>query len=71
MYIVVEFTETKTVNIISDSWFEDGVTWWPNYKSDERINRAVQKREDPGPDWKQYDVRVLFRAGTEPFRKLT
>ncbi|XP_046906850.1 uncharacterized protein LOC124488272 [Hypomesus transpacificus] len=63
MYIVVEFTETKTVNIISDSWFEDGVTWWPNYKSDERINRAVQKREDPGPDWKQYDVRVLLRAG--------
>ncbi|XP_028975924.2 uncharacterized protein LOC114828751 isoform X2 [Esox lucius] len=63
MYIVAEFTESKTVNIISDSWFEDGVTLWPNYKSDERINRAVRKHEVPGSDWKMYDVRVLSRAG--------
>jgi len=63
MYIVAEFTESKTVNIISDSWFEDGATLWPSYKSDERINRAVQKHEVPGSDWKMYDVRVLSRAG--------
>lgn len=56
MYLVVEFVETNTVNIIAESWFEDGVTWWPSYKSDERMNRAVQKREDPGKDWKLYDV---------------
>ncbi|XP_065119570.2 uncharacterized protein [Paramisgurnus dabryanus] len=63
MFLLVEFVETKTLNIISESWFEDGVTWWPNYKSDDRINRAIQKKEEPGGDWKKYDVRVLLRAG--------
>lgn len=65
MFLVVEFMETRTVNIISESWFEDGVTSWPNYKSDERINRAVQKCEEPGTDWKKFDVRVLSRAGKD------
>ncbi|KAG7481592.1 hypothetical protein MATL_G00068330 [Megalops atlanticus] len=59
MFLVVEFT----VSIVPESWFEDGITKWPNYKNDERINRAVQKREEPGEDWKQYDVRVLARDG--------
>ncbi|XP_048864724.1 uncharacterized protein LOC125739063 isoform X3 [Brienomyrus brachyistius] len=63
MFLVVEFLETKTVNIIAESWFEDGVTWWPNYSNDERINRAVQKCEEPRTGWKQYDVRVLSRTG--------
>ncbi|KAE8594738.1 hypothetical protein XENTR_v10019776 [Xenopus tropicalis] len=63
MFLVVEFIETNTVNIISESWLEDGVTWWPNYRSDERINRAVQKCEEPGADWKKYDVRVHSRTG--------
>ncbi|XP_048010231.1 uncharacterized protein LOC125244209 isoform X2 [Megalobrama amblycephala] len=63
MFLLVEFMETKTINIISESWFEDGVTWWPNYRSDERVNRAIQKNEEPGADWKKYDVRVLLRTG--------
>ncbi|XP_074495889.1 uncharacterized protein LOC141770126 [Sebastes fasciatus] len=37
----------------------DGVTFWPNYKNDERVNRAVRKAEEPGPDWQSYDVRVV------------
>lgn len=55
----MEFIEAKsqTVNIISDSWFEDG-------------DRADQKCEEPGPDWKQYDVQVLSRASKNPFRDL-
>ncbi|XP_072563577.1 uncharacterized protein [Paramormyrops kingsleyae] len=63
MFLIVEFTETKTVNIIPESWFEDGVTKWPNYQSDKHINRAVQTCEEPGEDWKLYDVRVLSRTG--------
>ncbi|XDV31534.1 hypothetical protein PO909_002525 [Leuciscus waleckii] len=63
MFLLIEFMETKTVHIISESWFKDGVTWWPNYKSDERVNRAIQKCEEPGTDWKKFDVPVLSRSG--------
>lgn len=65
MFLLIEFMETKTVNIISESWFKDGVTWWPNYRSDERVNRAIQKCEEPGADWKKFDVRVLSRSGKD------
>lgn len=63
MFLLVEFTENKTVNIVLEDWFEDGTTKWPNYKSDDRINRAVMKREEPGEGWKEYDVRVLSKSG--------
>ncbi|KAA0721204.1 hypothetical protein E1301_Tti021589 [Triplophysa tibetana] len=66
MFLLVEFMETKTVNIISESRFEDGVTWCPHYKSDERVNKAVQKCEEPGAGWKKYDVRVLTRTADAP-----
>ncbi|XP_034553692.1 uncharacterized protein LOC117822870 [Notolabrus celidotus] len=62
MYIIVEFTEDKSVNIVPASWFEDGVTWWPDFTSDERINRAVKKQVKPGPDWKLFDARVISRS---------
>ena len=62
MFMVVEFTDTKTINIISKTWLDGGVALWPNYNSDERINRAILKHDEPGPDWKQYDVRILSKA---------
>ncbi|MEQ2255716.1 hypothetical protein ILYODFUR_016806 [Ilyodon furcidens] len=62
MFLIVEFINSKTVNIIPRSWFDDGTTKWPNYNSDERISRAVRKNEEPGEDWKLYDVRVLSRT---------
>lgn len=55
--------DSKYVNIVPKSWYNDGVSWWPNYTSDERINRAVRKLEDPGPGWAQCDVRILAEAG--------
>ncbi|MED6237375.1 hypothetical protein ATANTOWER_023716 [Ataeniobius toweri] len=62
MFLIAEFINSKTVNIIPRSWFDDGTTKWPNYSSDERISRAVRKNEEPGEDWKLYDVRVLSRT---------
>ncbi|KAK5623168.1 hypothetical protein CRENBAI_018433 [Crenichthys baileyi] len=66
MFLIVEFINSKTVNIIPRSWFDDGTTKWPNYSSDERISRAVRKNEEPGEDWKLYDVRVLSRTASTP-----
>ena len=45
------------------NWYSDGVTYWPNYKNDERVNGAVKNSEEPGPDWKKYDARVIKSCG--------
>ena len=44
------------------NWYSDGVTYWPNYKNDERVNGAVKNSKEPGPDWKKYDARVMWYA---------
>lgn len=63
MYFLVEFIENKSMNIVPETWVEDGMTWWPNYTKDDRINRAIQKKEIPGDDWTRHDVRILIKTG--------
>ncbi|XP_036419436.1 uncharacterized protein LOC118803046 isoform X2 [Colossoma macropomum] len=59
MFLLIEFLSTKTVAVVPKSWYADGVTYWPNYKSDNRIERAVKNAEEPGSDWEKHDVRIL------------
>lgn len=63
MFHVVEFLISKTVAVVPRNWCSDGVTHWPNYRSDERVDRAVKNAEEPGPDWKTYDLRVVKSCG--------
>lgn len=53
MYRVVEFTEAKTVNIISEDI--SGLKMWLGGQN--RLSEMNASKE-PGPDWKQYDVQV-------------
>lgn len=62
MFHLIEFLD-KTVAVVPQKWCSDGVVYWPNYKNDERVNRAVKNSEDPGPDWKTYDTRVIKSCG--------
>ncbi|XP_076841614.1 uncharacterized protein LOC143485863 isoform X2 [Brachyhypopomus gauderio] len=59
MYLVVKFLCDDTVNIVPSTWYADGKTWWPNYPSDDKINKAVRLLEPPGHDWQQYEARIL------------
>ncbi|KAG7455520.1 hypothetical protein MATL_G00257610 [Megalops atlanticus] len=59
MVHLVEFLVNKTVAVVPRNWYTDGVTHWPKYRSDERVERAVKGREEPGPDWDTYDVRII------------
>jgi len=59
MFHLIEFLLNKTVAVVPQNWYSDGVTYWPNYKNDERVNRAVKNSEEPGPDWRKYDARVI------------
>lgn len=57
------FSEENTVNVIPSCWLKDGRSWWPNYSSDDRINKAIKNCEEPGPGWKTFTARVIFDKG--------
>ncbi|CAL8337995.1 unnamed protein product [Boreogadus saida] len=60
LFCVVQYLDAKkSVSVVPQSWYNDGVTFWPNYNSDERINRAVKFAEVPGQDWLRHPVRLL------------
>lgn len=41
MFHVVQFLdEQKSVSVVPQSWYSNGATYWPSYKSDENINKA-------------------------------
>ncbi|XP_051785399.1 uncharacterized protein LOC114654088 [Erpetoichthys calabaricus] len=64
MFLVVQFIdEQKSVSVIPQNWYSDGTTFWPNYTSDQRLNKAARYAEEPGPDWTKHDVRVLKSYG--------
>ncbi|MED6279014.1 hypothetical protein CHARACLAT_030168 [Characodon lateralis] len=59
MFYLIEFTINKTVAVVPQNWYSDGVAYWPNYRSNNRANRAVRNAEEPGSDWETYDARIL------------
>lgn len=60
MFHVVQFLDEQvSVSVVPQSWYNNGATYWPRYKSDERINKAATFAEEPNQDWTRYDVRVL------------
>uniref|UniRef100_A0A3B1IEL9 Uncharacterized LOC111197441 n=1 Tax=Astyanax mexicanus TaxID=7994 RepID=A0A3B1IEL9_ASTMX len=64
MYILVEFEENNSTNIVPEIWYQDGMARWPNYKNDKKINQAIEKKEQPGADWSCHVARVLAKAAT-------
>ncbi|KAJ8002369.1 hypothetical protein DPEC_G00179180 [Dallia pectoralis] len=58
-YYVVPFTEDNSINVIPSSWFGDDQSWWPNYTSDEKINKAIKNCEKPCPGWQKYSARII------------
>ncbi|XP_049425229.1 protein diaphanous homolog 1-like isoform X2 [Epinephelus fuscoguttatus] len=58
-HVVQYFDAAKSVAVVPQSWYSAGFTLWPNYTSDERINKAVRCAEVPGQNWTRHPVRVL------------
>lgn len=67
MFTVVVFVLEKTTSIVASSWVVDGVSWWPPYRQQSRVDRAVKNLETPDDTWRRYDVRVLGEAGKHNF----
>ncbi len=62
-HVAQYFDAAKSVAVVPESWYSDGFTLWPNYTSDEGINKAVPCAEEPGQNWTKHPVRVLKTYG--------
>ncbi|XP_038063048.1 uncharacterized protein LOC119733746 [Patiria miniata] len=66
MYAVVEFVDVGTVSLVAENWLaeQDKMVKWPTkYKSQSRIDKAVQKCEAPTNDeYEQFPCRVLLKT---------
>ena len=63
MFHVVNFTDTKEVDIIPSSWLhgQDQASW-PPYTAAARITAAVHNREVPGDSWKVFAIKILYSS---------
>ncbi|XP_060760474.1 uncharacterized protein LOC132870693 isoform X3 [Neoarius graeffei] len=61
MYLIVVFEDDNQTGPMAKEWFSGGLAWWPPYKDQFQILRAVQKRvmPDPAKGWRQFRTRVL------------
>lgn len=63
MFCVVQYFDgKKSVSVVPQSLFNDSFTFWTNYTSDERINKAVKFAEVPGHNWSKHPVRLLNKV---------
>ncbi|XP_062846254.1 uncharacterized protein LOC134326808 isoform X4 [Trichomycterus rosablanca] len=64
MYLIVEFVGEEQTGPVAKSWYEDGFSWWPPYKDENRLLKSFRKSEVPQPDkgWSKHSVRILYES---------
>jgi hypothetical protein len=64
MYILVKFMDNNSVAVIPSNWLHSNqCPLWPPYKTSDRLDRAVRKREPPGESWQAYPIVEMYRHG--------
>lgn len=62
-FVVVEFTEDRSVEVVPSNWLvDDSLCMWPPYRA-LRLTAAVKKREEPTLSWTRNPARILGRYG--------
>lgn len=64
-YLIVEFIEESTVEIIVSSWLlPDKVTaLWPTNIIPSVLRRYLKARTEPSADWSSVKIKILGQAG--------
>lgn len=72
MYLIVVFEDDNQTGPVAKEWFSGGLAWWPPYKDQFQILRAVQKRvmPDAAKGWRQFRARVLYESGNKASKRL-
>ena len=65
MFLIVEFVEEKNTGPVANSWYTNGLAWWPPYQDQTRILKSIKKAEVPQPEkgWTRHQARVLYETG--------
>lgn len=56
IFHLVEFEDG--IQVIPDNWIQTDKDkcWYPNYKTDKDINKAIKKQHTPKGDWLSYSI---------------
>ena len=57
-FLVVEFLEDQSVDVVPCNWLLDDDCFWPPYRA-ARLNTAKKRREEPGETWTKNKARIL------------
>ncbi|XP_065150670.2 uncharacterized protein [Paramisgurnus dabryanus] len=60
MYHIVEFFNSKEVEVVHSNWLEGGESFWPPFVSLAKLRRATKNGVMPGADWTRFRVRVMY-----------
>lgn len=63
MYHIVEFVNSKEVEVVHSNWLEGGESFWPPFVSLAKLCRATKDGVMPGADWTRFRVRVMYSHG--------
>jgi len=67
MFAIVIFKKSNSVAIVPVEWLtgntKDLECWWPPYKTDQKIEKAVRTHAVVGDNWTSHQVRVLLKNG--------
>ncbi|XP_011699568.1 PREDICTED: uncharacterized protein LOC105456902 [Wasmannia auropunctata] len=57
---VIEFEDG--IQVVPDNWIQRDINecWYPNYKTDEDVNKAIKRRQIPQDDWLSWPIKRLF-----------
>ncbi|KAF4103571.1 uncharacterized protein LOC131522494 [Onychostoma macrolepis] len=56
---LIEFQASEDIAVVPIDWYDDGMVYWLNFKSTERVKRAAANEEKHEPNWPRYDVKVI------------
>lgn len=63
MFKVVEFSETREVELVPGIWVVNGQCCWPKSLRGMALYMAIKNMMAPNQDWDQWEVRTMFSTG--------
>uniref|UniRef100_A0A3B3DUL9 Uncharacterized protein n=1 Tax=Oryzias melastigma TaxID=30732 RepID=A0A3B3DUL9_ORYME len=62
MYYIVEFIESREVEVVPALWVNNDVCQWPDHHRSTELKKSIKNKEQPGPSWDAFSVRILYTA---------
>jgi len=62
MFKIVEFLETREVELVPGAWVKDNECLWPALKG-KALETAIKLKVNPEPSWMPWTVRQMFTTG--------